>query len=185
MKRKKDDIFETWKKNNIISVKLDFIKKASQSFFTQKRMCERLGISEATFIKLKKNHPEIQEAINEGEEALLHDLFNATLLKAKGQTVVLHHRSAEKGPMGGQKQKLMEEEKYYPPDLESIKYILMTKFGREYNPRKDVIDIMEKKSEPEVWADEPDDIMEIREINHLKTKKKIKAMRAALEVDDE
>ena len=73
MKRKKDDIFETWKKNNILSAKLDFIKKASRSFYTQKRMCERLGISEATFIKLKKNHPEIQEAINEGEEALLHD----------------------------------------------------------------------------------------------------------------
>lgn len=185
MKKGKNDIFDEWKKRGILSIKLDFIKKASRSFYTQKKMCAYLGISEATFIKLKKNHPEVANAMNEGEEALLKDLYDATLIKAKGQTKVLHHRSAEKGPHGGQKQKILEEEKYYPPDLEAIKYVLMIKFGREYNPRKDFLNIMEKKNEDNVWFDESDDIKELERLNSIKKKKMLKRMKEELEGDED
>lgn len=184
VKKGKNDIFNEWKKRGVLSIKLDFIKKASRSFYTQKKMCERLGISEATFIKLKKNHPEVNDAINKGEEALLQDLYNATLLKAKGQTKVLHHRSAEKDPRGGQRQKLMEEEKYFPPDLEAIKYILLIKFGRDYNPKKDYIDIMEKKNEDNIWFDDYDDMEELDKLNRIKKKKLIQKMKEELEDDE-
>ena len=185
MKKGKNDIYSDWKKRGILSVKLDFIKKASRSFYTQKKMCAYLGISEATFIKLKKNHPEVNDAINKGEEALLQDLYDATLLKAKGQTKVLHHRSAEKDPRGGQRQKLMEEEKYFPPDLEAIKYILMVKFGREYNPKKDLINIAEKKVEDNVWFDQSDDIDELDRLNELKKKRILRKMREELENEED
>lgn len=73
----------------------------------------------------------------------------------------------------------MEEEKYFPPDLEAIKYILMVKFGREYNPKKDLINIAEKKVEDNVWFDQSDDI------NELKKKRILKKMREELENEED
>ena len=59
----------------------------------------------------------------------------------------------EKNPIGGTKTKIHEEQKYYPPDFEAIKYILIMKFGKEYDPKKFMLEMMEKKNEPEVWED--------------------------------
>ena len=61
----------------------------------------------------------------------------------------------------------------------------MIKFGREYNPRKDFLNIMEKKNEDDIWFDESDDIKELERINSLKKKKMLKRMKEELENEED
>ena len=58
---------------------------------------------------------------------------------------------------------LLKPKKEIPPDTQAAIYLLQVKFCRTYNPRKDQIDIIEKKAEGEQWADEPD--KELIELN--------------------
>jgi len=57
-----------------------------------------------------------------------------------------------KNPIGGTETKVTEDEKYYPPDFEVIKYILIMKFGKDFDPKKFMIEMIEKKNEPEMWV---------------------------------
>ncbi len=150
---KKKDTFDMWVATKVVNSKLDYIKDAAATFYTQKQMCEDLGISEQTFVNLKKKHPEIQKAINDGEAMLLKDLFSSLKRKATGFKESVTSKSLEKNPIGGTKTKIHEEEKYFPPDFEAIKYILIMKFGKQFDPKKFMLEMMEKKNEPEVWQD--------------------------------
>ena len=148
---KREDTYQMWERTGVLKSKLDYIKSASASFYTQKDMCHDLNISEKTFTLLKNKHPEIQKALDDGTNLLLKDLFNALLLRAKGHKEKITTKSMEKNPLGGTKTKAVEEEKYYPPDFEAIKYILIMKFGKDFDPKKFMLEMMEKKNEPEVW----------------------------------
>ena len=59
---KKLDTYQMWEKTGVLKSKLDYIKAASATFYTQKEMCRDLGITEQTFTQLKNKHPEIQQA---------------------------------------------------------------------------------------------------------------------------
>lgn len=152
----KEDTYLVWKKTGVLSSKLAYIRAASASFYTQREMCIDLQISEKTFIALKNKHPEIAKAIEEGEAQLLKDMFSALKMKAVGHKEKVTTKSMEKNPIGGTKTKINEEEKYYPPDFETIKYILIMKFGKRFDPKKFMLEMMEKKNEQEVWTDVPD-----------------------------
>lgn len=52
---KKLDTYQTWEKTGVLKSKLDYIKAASATFYTQKEMCRDLGITEQTFTQLKIN----------------------------------------------------------------------------------------------------------------------------------
>ena len=149
---KKLDTYQMWEKTGVLKSKLDYIKAASATFYTQKEMCHDLGISEQTFIALKEKHPEIQKAISDGEALLLKDLFSALKTRAMGHKEVITTKSMRKNPIGGTEQKVTEEEKYSPPDFEVIKYILIMKFGKDFDPKKFMLEMMEKKNEPETWT---------------------------------
>ena len=149
---KKEDTYQTWERTGVLKSKLDYIKSASASFYTQKDMCRDLNISEKTFTILKNKHPEIQQAMDEGSNLLLKDMFNALMLRAKGHKEKVTIKSMEKNPLGGTKTKAVEEEKYYPPDFEAIKYILIMKFGKDFDPKKFMYEYMDKKNEPEEWV---------------------------------
>ncbi len=58
---------------------------------------------------------------------------------------------------GKRKQRIVKTKKEIPPDTQAAIYLLQTKFGRKYNPRKDQLDILERKAEKEVWVDVDDD----------------------------
>lgn len=150
--RKKEDTYQMWERTGVLKSKLDYIKAASATFYTQKDMCHDLGISEQTFIALKDKHPEIQQAISDGEALLLQDLFSALKTKAMGHKEKITSKTMRKNPIGGTETKVTEDEKYYPPDFEVIKYILIMKFGKDFDPKKFMIEMMEKKNEPEEWV---------------------------------
>ena len=149
---KKEDTYQMWERTGVLKSKLDYIKSASASFYTQKDMCRDLNISEKTFTILKNKHPEIQQAMDEGSNLLLKEMFNALMLRAKGHKEKVTTKSMEKNPLGGTKTKAVEEEKYYPPDFEAIKYILIMKFGKDFDPKKFMYEYMDKKNEPEEWV---------------------------------
>ena len=150
--RKKEDTYQMWERTGVLKSKLDYIKAASATFYTQKEMCRDLGITEQTFIALKDKHPEIQQAISDGEALLLQDLFSALKTKAMGHKEKTTSKSIEKNPLGGTKTKINEDEKYYPPDFEVIKYILIMKFGKDFDPKKFMYEYMDKKNAPEEWV---------------------------------
>ena len=149
---KKEDTYQMWERTGVLKSKLDYIKSASASFYTQKDMCRDLNISEKTFTILKNKHPEIQQAMDEGSNLLLKEMFNALMLRAKGHKEKVTTKSMEKNPLGGTKTKAVEEEKYYPPDFETIKYILIMKFGKDFDPKKFMYEYMDKKIAPEEWV---------------------------------
>ena len=150
--RKREDTYQMWDRTGVLKSKLDYIKAASATFYTQKEMCHDLGISEQTFIALKEKHPEIQQAISEGESLLLNDLFSALKIKAMGHLEKTTSKTMRKNPLGGTEQKVTEEEKYFPPDFEVIKYILIMKFGKDFDPKKFMYEYIDKKNEPEIWT---------------------------------
>ena len=86
-----------------------------------------------------------------GEASLLNDLFSALKLKAIGHKEKTTSKSMRKNPIGGTETKVTEEEKYYPPDFEVIKYILIMKFGKDFDPKKFMYEYMDKKNAPEEW----------------------------------
>ena len=148
---KKLDTYQMWDKTGVLKSKLDYIKAASATLYTQKDMCHDLGITEQTFTALKEKHLEIQQAISEGEALLLGDLFSALKTKAMGHKEKTTSKSMRKNPIGGTETKVTEEEKYYPPDFEVIKYILIMKFGKDFDPKKFMYEYMDKKNAPEEW----------------------------------
>lgn len=148
---RKDDTYQTWKRLGTLKSKLDFVKKATASFYTQRQIANELNISEATFISIKKKHVDVVNAIKDGEDLLMKNVYNAIYQRAIGFEHVSTIKTAEKGSLGQTKQKIVEDPKYFPPDLDSAKYILVTKFGRAFNPKKDELDIMEKRLEKEEW----------------------------------
>ncbi len=150
--KRKEDTYQMWERTGVLKSKLDYIKAASATFYTQKDMCRDLDISEKTFISLKNKHPEIQQAISDGEAILLKDLFSALKLKAMGHKEKTTSKTMRKNPIGGTETKVTEDEKYYPPDFEVIKYILIMKFGKDFDPKKFMIEMIEKKNEPEMWV---------------------------------
>ena len=78
------DIFETWKKNNVLEDKLNLITNLVGKRSTQLMISQQLGISSKTFITLRDKHKEIRDAIAKGEDMLLNNILDAIYKRAVG-----------------------------------------------------------------------------------------------------
>ena len=157
MNTQKRDIFEMWAENGDLDRILDFIRDCSRKLVTQGEMCEHLGITETTFSKLKKKHPELQEAIDKSKLDLKKDLADAMYKLAMGYTLIEETQDIEdKGSGQSQKRKVHRTKKEIGPDFKAIVYLLTKKFGREYSQRYEDLQIAEKKIEEakEEWLNE-------------------------------
>lgn len=138
------DSFEKWEKQGLLKEKLDLIEKLASKNINQVKIAKALGISEKTLQKLKNRHVDFARAFSKGESDMKDNLISAIYNKAIGfqkeetQTLIETYN-------GRSKKKVVKNKKYYPPDLSSAKYLLITKFGRNYNDKKDELDIMEKR----------------------------------------
>lgn len=157
MNTQKRDIFEMWAENGDLDRILDFIRDCSRKLVTQGEMCEHLGITETTFSKLKKKHPELQQAIDKSKLDLKKDLADAMYKLAMGYTLTEETQDIEdKGSGQSQKRKVHRTKKEIGPDFKAIVYLLTKKFGREYSQRYEDLQIAEKKIEEakEEWLNE-------------------------------
>jgi isopropylmalate/homocitrate/citramalate synthase len=154
---KKKDTYEIWLLQEVAEKKLKVIRELVSKQVSLTQISKTLGITPKTLIKLKNVHSEVLKAFVYGNEDMKDNLIGAMYKKAIGfeqeevQTFIEennHNKSI--------KRKIVKNKKYYPPDYSAIRYLLITKFGREYNEKKDEIYLMEKRIEnnSEVWINE-------------------------------
>ena len=149
---KTKDTYMVWKEQKILSNKSVIIEDLVSQNTSQRIIASKLGISEKTLIKLKKEHTDLLEAFIAGSEKLKTTLINALYKKAVGMTVEDEVTTYEVVD-GRKKQRIVKTKKTYPPDTEAIKYLLAVKFGREYSPKKYELELMEKRIEGEKWIE--------------------------------
>lgn len=149
------DIFETWKKNNVLEDKLNLITNLVGKRSTQLMISQQLGISSKTFITLRDKHKEIRDAIAKGEDMLLNNILDAIYKRAVGYETE-DEVTTDEIVGDRKKQRIVKTKKVYPPDIDACKYLLMIKFGRDYSPKKFELEILEKKTAESVefWPDD-------------------------------
>lgn len=176
---KSKDIYEMWQDTGQLPQVLEFIKDCSKKLITQKEMCEYLKVSEVTFIKIKRKHPEIEKAMYDARLNLKCDLASAMYKKALGYELVDEEQFIEdRGKGQEQKRKIHRTKKQVGPDYKAIVYLLVKQFGREYSDKNDDYELMERKllESKEVWIKsgeapkkemEEDDESEFEETDNL------------------
>ena len=173
MKGKMLDLFERWEESGHLESRLKAIAEMVSKRATQREVAEYLGITVKTIIKLRKAHPELDKAFQYGDEEMKDKLVDAIYQRAIGfeyeetQTVIEETSS-------GTKKRLVKTKKKALPDIGAIKYLLVIKFGRDYNERKDEIEAMLKRLEKgeEVWTNEYRDEEDLGTIRVRKQPKK-------------
>lgn len=106
-------------------------------------------------IKLKKAHPRLNQAFINGDDELKDRLMDAVFQKAVGfdyeetQTIIEETKI-------GTKKKIVKTKKRALPDFNALKYLLIIKFGRGYNEKKEELDIMYERLNrgEEVWLND-------------------------------
>ena len=149
------DLYEKWEISGHLEDKLKSISEMVSKRATQRQVAEYLGITEKTIIKLRKIHPKLNNAFQYGDEELKHKLLDAVYRRAIGfeyeetQTVIEETKT-------GTKKRITKFKKQSLPDIAAIKYLLITKFGIEYNEKKAEIELMAKRLEKgeEEWINE-------------------------------
>lgn len=155
MKGKMLDTYERWEKSGHLETKLKAIAEMVSKRATQKEVAEFLGITEKTLIKLKKTHQRLDDAFEFGDEELKNNLIDAMYRRAVGfeyeetQTVIEETKT-------GQKKRITKFKKQSLPDISAIKYLLITKFGIEFNEKKAELELMARRLEKdeEEWTNE-------------------------------
>lgn len=145
-----------WKETGQLDHILSFIRECSKKLVTQREMCKYLRIDEATFSRMKKQYPKIQEAIDNSKLDLKKELVGALYKKALGYEVIEEQQFIEdRGKGKEQKRKIHRTKKYIQPDYKSIVYLLTKNFGREFSERKDELELMDKRLAlmKEEWTD--------------------------------
>ncbi|MBO4856653.1 MAG: hypothetical protein J5511_04745 [Bacilli bacterium] len=181
---KKLDTYQQWVKEGKADAYLSSIRRWVSDNATQKQIANNLHITEKTLISMKQKHKEIRDAFAEGDDILKVELENSILKRARGMKLEDEVQTFEIIDGGKRKQKIVKTKKEIPPDTQAAIYLLQVKFGRTYNPRKDQIDILEKKAEGDVWVDEPDE--ELIELNQelVKAKNTVRKKRIRRQIDE-
>ena len=167
------DLYEKWEESGHLNAKLKAISEMVSKRATQRQVAEYLGITEKTIIKLRKVHPKLNEAFQYGDEELKQKLIDAVYQRAIGfeyeetQTVIEETKT-------GTMKRITKYKKQSLPDITAIKYLLITKFGIEYNEKKAEIELMAKRIEngEEEWVNEYRDEESIRAPRVRKQSKK-------------
>ena len=147
------DTYSKWEDEGSLDERIATIKELVSKRITQKEIAKTMGISERVLIKLKKEHPRIKNAFIFGFKELKDRLVNAIYERAIGVTTDRKTTTFEETP-NGQKKKITRIEKQHPPDFHSARYLLITTFGKEFNEKKEELELMYKKyaDKDEKWS---------------------------------
>jgi hypothetical protein len=122
-----------------------FLYDCASKLVTQKELCGRLNIDEATFSRLKARHPEIQKTMDDAQIKLKMDLMGTMYKKAVGFDVTEEDQIIEEGSHGVKKRKITKYTKHVPPDFKALNYLLTHHFGREFSDRAEELRLAEAK----------------------------------------
>ncbi|MFA5720553.1 MAG: hypothetical protein WC939_05815, partial [Acholeplasmataceae bacterium] len=85
-------------------------------------------------------------AIKMGEEELKENLINAIYFRAVGLHIEDSQNQVEESK-SGVKKKVNKTRKEALPDWNAARYLLIIKFGRQYNEKKEELDLVRKRLE--------------------------------------
>jgi hypothetical protein len=167
------DTYQQWEADGVIDERIKSIQDMVARRIIQKDIAKAMNVSENTLIKLKRSHPRLNQAFINGDDELKYKLMDALFQRAVGmeyeevQTIIEETSS-------GTKKRLVKTKKKSLPDFNALKYLLIIKFGREFNERKEEIDIMLKRIEKgeETWINEHSDEDTLGVVNIRKQPKK-------------
>ena len=167
------DTYQQWEADGVLDERIKSIQDMVARRIIQKDIAKAMNLSENTLIKLKRSHPRLNQAFINGDDELKYKLMDALFQRAVGieyeevQTIIEETSS-------GTKKRLVKTKKKALPDFNAIKYLLIIKFGREYNERREEIDIMLKRIEKgeETWINEHSDEETLGVVNIRKQPKK-------------
>ena len=149
------DTYQQWEADGVLDERIKSIQDMVARRIIQKDIAKAMNLSENTLIKLKRAHPRLNQAFINGDDELKYKLMDALFQRAIGMEyeevqTVIEETSA------GTKKRLVKTKKRALPDFNAIKYLLIIKFGRQFNERREEIDILEKRLEKgeEIWTNE-------------------------------
>ena len=138
-------LYNQWKKKGILDEKVQIVYEFYSKKITTRTIQSNLGISPRTWMKIKKE-PEFKEAIKMGEEELKENLINAIYFRAVGLHLEDSQNQVEESK-SGVKKKVNKTRKEALPDWNAARYLLIIKFGRQYNEKKEELDLVRKRLE--------------------------------------
>lgn len=152
------DTYQQWESDGILDERIKCIQDMVARRIIQKEIAKAINLSENTLIKLKRAHPRLNQAFINGDDELKYKLMDALFQRAVGIEYEEVQTTIEE-TSAGTKKRLVKTKKRALPDFNAIKYLLIIKFGREYNERREEIAIMMKRLErdEEVWTNEYSD----------------------------
>ena len=148
-------------KDKIIAITV----KAAMLGMDNKEIANLLDITEETFYKWSRTHPEFKQAIKLGREEKILEVASALYDRAIGMRVK-EELAVTLGGEGGVN--IVQVEKYYPPDVKACQYILSTQAPEKWNPIK-IIEIEGHIENEQIIVYElPDNKRDARKITEIK-----------------
>ena len=89
----KKDTFETWKDNGKWPEYREILRKGAVNHYTEKEIASCLNISQDTFTRIKKKHPEILNEMDDARRKDREDLIDAMRKLALGQAKTISKRN--------------------------------------------------------------------------------------------
>ncbi|MDY0138836.1 MAG: hypothetical protein RBR50_03965 [Candidatus Izemoplasmatales bacterium] len=152
------DYYEKWERDGILDKRLNEIKELISKGVPQVEIAKILGMSEKTMYKLKNRHPKMNQAFVFGNDDLKYTLIDTLIKKAVGYEYEETQTTIEETKTGTKK-KIVKYKKKAQPDMNAVRYLLIIKFGRDYNDKKEEIDAMYErlKNREEKWTNASSD----------------------------
>lgn len=152
------DYYEKWERDGILDKRLNEIKELISKGVPQIEIAKILGMSEKTMYKLKNRHPKMNQAFVFGNDDLKYTLIDTLIKKAVGYEYEETQTTIEETKTGTKK-KIVKYKKKAQPDMNAVRYLLIIKFGRDFNDKKEEIDAMYERlrNREEKWTNASSD----------------------------
>lgn len=145
--RPKGDAFEKWQKTGKWPKVREEISTLYKKGYTQRHISERLHLNEATFSRLKAEHPEIAEIFNEIMDEELPEAMAELKRQAFGYWVTEDTKEiATKGKSESGK-KGRARKIWIPGNYKALDHYMTLRFGKEYMSSYTAMQVMKELKE--------------------------------------
>ena len=115
--------------------RLKEIKLWAEQGASQEEIAEKLKVASSTFRKYRKEHPELEEAFQIGDEAAVEEVEAALFKAATGHTVTIKKQIKVKDEDGSEHIEDAYEEQYIAPNPTAITFFLKNKRPKLWNEK--------------------------------------------------
>ena len=118
-----------------VKPRLKEIKFWAEAGASQEEIAEKLKVAYSTFRKYRSEYPELEEALEIGDEAAVEEVEAALFKAATGHTVTIKKQIKVKSGDGSEHIEDVEEEQYIAPNPTAITFYLKNKRPKIWNEK--------------------------------------------------